>query len=244
MAETTLKAELRAETGKGPARRLRAVGRVPAVLYGHGMEPVSLSVSSQDLIHLFHQAGPNALVDLQVDGHEHLAIARDVQRDHLHGRFIHLDFLAIRRDEKITISVDVYEVGESIGVTEGGVVEHHLREIELECLPADVPERIEVDITNMRLGDMVHVGEIIPPPGTTFLTDPETPVLSIITPAILQVEADLTVPGEEAPEVAPEAEVEEEEAEAEAAAEGEGEAAAESAPEGDEEPASEEGGEG
>jgi large subunit ribosomal protein L25 len=239
MAETKLKAELRSETGKGPAHRLRAAGRVPAVLYGHGMEPLSISVSGQDLLHLFHKAGVNALVDLQVDGDEHLAIARDVQRDHLHGRYIHLDFLAIRRDEKIRVSVQVVEVGESVGIEAGGVVEHHLREIELECLPADVPERIEVDITRMRIGDMVHVGEIPPPEGATFLTDPETPVLSIIMPAILQVEADLTVPGEE-----PVAEVEEEAAEAEEAPEAaEGEAAAEGkTAEGEEAPA-EEGGE-
>jgi large subunit ribosomal protein L25 len=243
VAEIKLKAELRTETGKGPAHRLRASGRVPAILYGHGMTPISVSVSGQDLIHVFHQAGSNALVDLQVDGQEHLAIARDVQRDHLHGRYIHLDFLAIRRDEKIRVSVDIQEFGESVGVSEGGVVEHHLREIELECLPADVPERIEVDITNLHLGDMVHVGDIAPPEGTTFLTDPETPVLSIITPAILQVEADLTVPGEEPVEVEPEAE--EEEA-AEEAAEGE-EAAGEAGeqPEGEEgASAPEEGGEG
>jgi len=240
MAETKLKAELRTETGKGPAHRLRASGRVPAVLYGHGMEPVSLSVSGLDLIHLFRQAGANALVDLQVDGDEHLAIARDVQRDHLHGRYIHLDFLAIRRDEKISVSVAVHEVGESIGVSEGGVVEHHLREIELECLPADVPERIEVDITHMRLGDMVHVGEIPPPSGSTFLTAPETPVLSIITPAILQVEADLTVPGGEAPEIEPEPEAVEA---PEEAAEGAAPSPEGGAPEGEEASAPKEGAE-
>jgi len=240
MAETKLKAELRTETGKGPAHRLRASGRVPAVLYGHGMEPVSLSVSGLDLIHLFRQAGSNALVDLQVDGEVHLAIARDVQRDHLRGRYIHLDFLVIRRDEKISISVAVHEVGESIGVSEGGVVEHHLREIELECLPADVPERIEVDISHMRLGDMVHVGEIPPPSGSTFLTDPETPVLSIITPAILQVEADLTVPGGEAPEVEPEPEAVEA---PEEAAEGAAPSPEGGAPEGEEASAPKEGAE-
>lgn len=238
MAETKLTAELRTETGKGPAHRLRAAGRVPATLYGHGMEPLSISVSGQDLIHLFHRAGQNALVDLQVDGSEHLAIARDVQRDHLHGRYIHLDFLAIRRDEKIKVSVQVVEVGESVGVEEGGVVEHHLREIELECLPADVPERIEVDITSMRIGDMVHVGEIPPPSGSTFLTEADTPVLSIIMPAILQVEADLSVPGEEG------VPVEEAAPEPEAAAEGEEPGAEEgAAPEG-EEAQGEEGGEG
>lgn len=204
--ETKLKAELRAETGKGPAHRLRASGRVPAVLYGHGMEPLPISVSGQDLLHLFHRAGANALVDLQVDGSKHLAIARDVQRDHIHNRYVHLDFLAVRRDEKITIVVEVHAVGESIGVHDGGVVEHHLREIELECLPGDVPDRIEADITNLAIGDMLHVRDITPPQGATFLSDPDMAVLSVIMPAILQVEADLTVPGEEAAAPEPEAE--------------------------------------
>ena len=147
MAEQKLVAEPRTDSGKGVARKLRAAGRVPAVLYGAGVESTPLSVDSKELFHLLHTgAGSNVLVDLVVDGHEHLAIPRDVQRDHIHGRFIHLDFLAVRRDEKIHISVPVRVVGESIGVKAGGVVEHHLWEVEVECLPTDVPEAIDVDI--------------------------------------------------------------------------------------------------
>jgi large subunit ribosomal protein L25 len=206
--ETTLTADVRQETGKGAGRRLRASGRVPGILYGHGMEPVKLSISGQDLLHLFHTAGGGStLVDLKVDGKTHLAIPREIQRDHIRGRFIHIDFLAVRRDEKITLSVEVHEVGEAPGIRAGGVIEHHLREIEIECLPNDVPEMIPADISAMEIGDLLRVRDIPPPPGVVFLTAADTPVISVITPAALRVEADLLLPGEEAPE----APVEEEE---------------------------------
>jgi large subunit ribosomal protein L25 len=226
--ETTLRAEVRDETGKGPGRRLRALGRVPGILYGHGMEPMKLSISGKDLLHLFHTAGGGStLVDLKVDGTTHLVIPREIQRDHIHGRFIHIDFLAVRRDEKITLSVEVHEVGEAPGIRAGGVIEHHLREIEIECLPNDVPETIPVDISSMEIGDLLRVGDVPVPPGVVFLTAADTPVISVITPAALRVEADLTLPGEEAPE-APAEEAEAGEEAEEGAEEGEaGEAPAE-----------------
>jgi large subunit ribosomal protein L25 len=226
--ETTLKAIPREGSGKGVARKLRAEGLVPAVLYGHGMAPRSLTVSSQDLIHLFHAAsGGNVLVGLEVEGNTHLAIMRDVQRDHLHGRYIHIDFLAVNRDEKVKMTVDVRDIGEAVGVREGGVVEHHLREIEIECFPGDVPEAIEADVSALEIGDMLRVGDIAAPPGVAILTDAETPVVSVIVPAVMRVEADLSVPGE-APAEVPEAPVEEAEVAPEEA--GEPAADAEAAP--------------
>ena len=141
MATASLGAESRTDTGKGVARKLRAAGRVPGVLYGHGMDSTPLSVDAKDLFHVLHTgAGTNVLVDLVVDGTEHLIIPRDVQRDHIHGRFIHVDFLAVRRDETITVNVPIRVVGESVGVKAGGVLEHHLWEVQVECLPTGVPE--------------------------------------------------------------------------------------------------------
>ncbi len=222
--ETTLKAEPREGSGKGPARRLRAAGRVPGILYGHGMEPVSLSVSGLELLHLFHrtQGGSSIVVDLELDGTTHLVIPREVQRDHIHGRYVHVDFLAVRRDEKITINVEVREVGEAPGVKAGGVIEHHLRDVEIQCLPDNVPETLQADISALEIGDLLRVGDVAVPDGVEILTDPDTPVISIITPAALRVEADLTLPGEEAP-------LPEEVPEGEEAPEGEAEPAAESA---------------
>ena len=221
--ESKLKAERRDGTGKGVARRLRAAGRVPGVLYGHGEAPITLSVSALDLLHLFHAShGATMLVDLEVDGKAHLAIPREVQRDHIHSRYVHVDFLAVKRDEVVRLTVEVHETGEAPGVKAGGVVEHHLREVEVECLPSDVPEEIVSDIGALEIGDMLRVGDLAPPQGVTILTDADTPVISIITPAALRTEVDLTMPGEEAAEVV-EAPAEGEEAPEEAAAPDEGE---------------------
>jgi large subunit ribosomal protein L25 len=221
--EAILKAEPRTATGKGAARQLRADGRVPGILYGHGMEPLLLHVAGKDLLHLFHATGSSVLIDVQVDGTSHLAIPREIQRDHIHGRYVHIDLLAVRRDEKITLAVEVRETGEARGVKEGGVIEHHLRDIEVECLPGAVPEFIEIDVTPLAIGDMLRVRDIVPPAGIEILTDADTALISVITPAALRTEADLTLPGEEAPA----AEEEGEEAEA---AEGEAPPSEESEP--------------
>jgi large subunit ribosomal protein L25 len=204
--ETVLKATVRDGRGKGAAHRLRAQGMVPGVLYGHGMKPVSISLSSQDLLHFFHAThGAATVVDLEVDGKKHLAIPREIQRDHLHGRYVHIDFLEVRRDEKVRMSVEIHETGEAPGVKTGGVIEHHLRDVEIECLPGDVPEQITADISALELGEMLRLGDITPPDGVTFLTDTDTPVISVVTPAALRTEADLGLPGEEAPAEAAEA---------------------------------------
>jgi large subunit ribosomal protein L25 len=229
--DTKLEAERRDDHGKGVARKLRAAGRVPAVFYGHDLETIPLSIDAREMFHVLHTAGgSNVLLDLVVDGKSHLAMPREVQRDHIHNRLIHVDFLAVSRTEKIAVDVPVIEVGNSVGVKEGGVVEHHLRDLHVECLPQDVPEQIEVDITDLAIGDMVHVRDVVVPEGVTILTNADDAVLSVITPAALRVEAELGLPGEEVPEA-----VEEPVAEGEEAPEGEeGEAAA---------PAAEEGGE-
>jgi large subunit ribosomal protein L25 len=205
--DTVLKAQRRDESGKGAARKLRARGLVPGVLYGHDTEPQPIALSGQDLLRFFHAThGAAAVVDLEIDGTKHMAIPREVQRDHLHGRYIHIDFLALHRDEKVRMTVEVHEQGEAAGIKTGGVIEHHLREVEIECLPSNVPEAIVADVTGLELGDMLRVGDITPPEGVTILSDPETPIISVITPAALRTEADLGVPGEEAPEAEPAAE--------------------------------------
>jgi large subunit ribosomal protein L25 len=181
--EQKLVAEKRDDSGKGVARKLRAAGRVPAILYGHGMDPLALSVDSKELFHLFHTgAGANVLVDLVVDDAEHLAMPRDVQRDHIKGRFIHVDFLVVRRDEKIEIDVPVRVVGESPGVKAGGVLEHHLWDIHVECLPTNVPEAIEVDVSALEIGDSLRVADLTAPDGVTILTNPDESVIAAVQP--------------------------------------------------------------
>jgi large subunit ribosomal protein L25 len=197
--ETKLTAEPRADHGKGVARKLRAAGRIPAVLYGHDQESMALSVDAHDMFRVLHtSAGANVLVDLKVDGTEHLVLPREIQRNHIKGTIVHVDFLAVSRTETIQVNVEVVDVGEAPGVKQGGVVDHHLREVLVECFPQDVPEQIEADISGLDLGDTLHVGDLPAPTGVTILTSPEETVLAVIVPAVLRTEADLTIAGEEA----------------------------------------------
>ena len=200
--ERKLKANRRDAAGKGAARKLRSTGQVPGVVYGHGMEPVPVAVDGRELYHVLHtDAGSNVLIDLAVGSDRHLTLAREIQRDHVRGQFLHVDFLEVRRDEKIHVDVPVELVGESHGVKEGGVVEHHLWEIRVQCLPGDVPERIEGDITKLGISESLKVSELVLPPGVEVLTDTDETVVSVVPPPIIQVEeevAEEALEGEEA----------------------------------------------
>ena len=224
--ELKLVAEKRDATGKGVARKLRADGRVPGVLYGHGEDPIALSLDSRELSQVLHTgAGANVLVDLLVDGSEHLAMPREIQRDLIRDRFIHVDFLTVNRDETITITVPVRVIGESPGVKAGGVVENHLWDLQVECLPTDVPEAIEADITGLEIGMSLKVSDLAVPSGATILTGPDESVVAVVQPQAPVEEEEAAAEGEEG------------------AVEGEeGEGAAEG--EGGSEGASDEGGEG
>src|SRR5437016_3287786 len=233
MAETKLKATLRDGGGKGAARKLRADGLVPGILYGHGMEPLKLALDGRELYHVLHTgAGSNVLVDLQVGQYQHLAMPREIQRDHVRGQFLHVDFLVVRRDEKITVDVPVHLVGESHGVKEGGVVEHHLWDLRVECLPTDVPESIEADISALGIGDTLTVGQVKVPAGATILSPAEETIVSVVPPPVLKLEEEVAeaVEGEEAVAEGEGATAEE----AEQHAEGGGEAAGSSEGEGGE----------
>ena len=187
--ERKLKAEAREGHGKGAARKLRAAGMVPGVVYGHGMEPVPVAIDARELFHILHtDAGTNVLIDLQVKKDHHLTLPREIQRDHIHGRFIHVDFLAVRRDEQITVDVPVELVGESHGVKEGGVVEHHLWEVKVACFPTDVPDHLEADISALRIGEGLKVADLPLPSGVELVTDPEASIMAVVPPPILRLE--------------------------------------------------------
>jgi large subunit ribosomal protein L25 len=196
--ELKLVAERREGTGKGVARKLRAAGRVPAIVYGRGMEPIPVSVDAKELYHVLHRGGANVLLDLVVDGKSHLALPREVQRDHIHNRFVHVDFLAVSRTERITVSVPIQVVGESVGVKAGGVLEHHLWEVEVECLPGDVPETIPVDVSALAVGDSLRVGDLVAPEGAEIVSSPDELVLAVVPPQAREVAAVPTAPEAEA----------------------------------------------
>ena len=179
--ETKLTAEPRTDAGKGVARKLRSAGRVPGVLYGPSLESTPLSVDAHDLLLVMHK-GSNVLIDLDLAGEKHLTLAKDIVRDHVKGRYVHVDFMAINKDEKITVNVSVEPVGDSRGVKEGGVLEHHLWEVEVECLPFDVPEKIEIDVSDLGIGDSRHVSDLQAPSDVEILTNPEELVLAVVQP--------------------------------------------------------------
>jgi large subunit ribosomal protein L25 len=204
--ERKLKAERREGKGKGAARKVRASGRVPGVVYGHG-EPVPISVDARELFHLLHtDAGMNVMVDMRVDGDQMLAMPREIQRDYLRNTFLHVDFIRIARDEKISVDVPITVVGESHGVKEGGVIEHHLWNLGLECLPQDVPAHVEADISRLGINESLKVSDLTVPANCTVLSSPDEVVVSVVPPQVLRVEEEEAVPGEEGAEEAAEGE--------------------------------------
>ncbi len=179
MAEVSLVAEVGRSTGSGASRRLRTEGKIPAVLYGHGIDPQPISVDRKALrAALAHEAGLNALFALEVDGTRHLAMARQLQRDALKRSVSHVDFVIVRRDEIVSVEVPVHLVGEALGVEHAdGMVEQQLFQLTIHAKPADIPSSIEVDITDLTIGDAIRVSDLKLPEGVTTDVDGEEPVV-------------------------------------------------------------------
>jgi large subunit ribosomal protein L25 len=220
MAEIKLTATLREATGKGPARRARTAGRVPATVYGRDMETMSITVDRRELLTALRtEAGMNVLLDVEIDGSKTLVITRELQRDPMKGTVLHADFVKIDRTRKIEVEVPVHLVGEAPGAKEGGVLEQPLFQVRVSCLPTDVPERIDADISGLAIGDALRAEELAVPEEVEILEDPDTTVASVAAP-ITEEELEAMVAEAGIEEEAPE-EVAEEEVEAPEAAEGE-----------------------
>ncbi|MDQ3574209.1 MAG: 50S ribosomal protein L25 [Actinomycetota bacterium] len=179
MPEIKLAAEVGRATGSRSSGRLRAAGRIPGVIYGHGAEPTPVAVEGRALRSaLTTDAGLNALLDLQVDGASHLTVARDIQRDPVRGTVIHVDFQIVRRDEVIAADVPVNLVGEAEELHRAdGVVDHQLFTLTVNATPGRIPNDIEIDISGLAVGDTIRVGDIGLPEGVTTEVDPEAPVV-------------------------------------------------------------------
>jgi large subunit ribosomal protein L25 len=219
MAEVTLNVEKREGTGKGPARRARMAGKVPAVVYGRGMEPVSISVDRREFLTALNtDAGMNVLLNLTVDGEKITTLARELQRDPVKGTLLHADFVKVDLTVEVEVEVPVHLIGEAPGVREGGVLESPLFTVHVRCLPGDVPEAIEADISNLNIGDSLRVADLAEGRGFHIENDPESVVAHIAAPIS---EEELAAMEAEAGVGAEEPEVEGEAAEGEAAEEGE-----------------------
>ena len=221
MPEIPLMAQAGRPTGSRAARRLRSAGKIPAVLYGHGVEAQAISVEGRELrAALTTEAGLNALLSVRVDGTTHLAMARELQRDPVRGVLRHVDFVIVRRDEIVTVDVPVTLAGEATLVHQGdGVVDQQIHALSVKATPARIPTHLEVDVSELAIGDTIRVGDLRLPDGVTTDVDAETAVVVGQPPQVS--EADLVTEAEAA---AAEAAAEAAEA-AEAAGEGEGGAA-------------------
>ena len=201
MPEISLAAERRAELGSAPSRRQRRSGRVPAIVYGHGVDPIAITVDERDLRGaLSTDAGQNALIDLHIGKDRHLALARDLQRHPVRLNVSHVDFIVVRRDEVVSAEVPVVLVGEATAVNRaGGTVEQILLSLRVHAKPADIPRSIEFDVSELEIGDTIRLSAAVIPAGVEFDADPESTVVAGHAP---RVEVEEAAEGEVEGEVA------------------------------------------
>ncbi|MDH3882017.1 MAG: 50S ribosomal protein L25/general stress protein Ctc [Desulfobacteraceae bacterium] len=200
-----IKTKIRTKTGNGPARRLRMSGQIPAVLYGPKTETVLLSVNKSDLELLFKKGGIGQVVlnlVIQKNGETTTrpAMIKELQTHPVSRNFIHIDFYEIKMDQKITAKIPVVTTGMAKGVELGGILQIIRRELEVECLPLEVPESIEIDISDLDVGDSIHVGKIRLESELEFLEDDNYTVVTVLTPKLEEEEPEEEeeVEGEEA----------------------------------------------
>ena len=218
MPRPKLSAKIRTQLGKEASRKLRQKGLLPAICYGPKTDSVPLSLDTKELMKTVGM-GENVLIDLMIgDGNkaaQKVVVVRDLQIDPIKDQYIHVDLFEVVMDEEISVEVPVVLVGKPEGVKMGGVLEQITREVTVECLPADIPQSIEVDVSHLDIGDTVHIGDI-KLGKAKVLVDPTTTIATLVPPTVEKV-----VVEEEVEEEVPEVE-EAEEVEAEGKVEGEG----------------------
>ena len=202
MEKITLKAEIRTEIGKGGARKLRREGMLPAVMYSKGNStPVKVNFKEINRI-ISSKKTEHAMINIELhEGNgkstEHPVLIKDYQLDPVTDRLLHVDFQEVSLEEEVEVTVPIEIVKQPQGVKMGGILEFHLREVDIMCLPTNIPEKIEIDASAVGIGHSFHVSDIVPPEGIRIVTDPEEVVLTVTAPRV-----------EEAPEEAEEAEPE------------------------------------
>jgi large subunit ribosomal protein L25 len=196
--KVTLNVEQRFETGKGPARRLRAIGKAPAIYYGKKTEPMNLSVNIHEFQRAVEKSGSNPLFDIRVsaDGGTELtmlALLKERQYRPVDGSLVHLDFVQVFMDEPIEVEVPIEFTGKPIGLEHGGMFQIVIRDIRVLCLPGEIPDQILVDVSNLERGHSIHVGEVTLPEGATPAMDLGIALATVVAPkkeeAAAEVEA-------------------------------------------------------
>lgn len=202
MARSSLTVRKRERIGKIGTSKVRKDSLIPAVIYGRGMDSLSVEVAPDDLKKALSAGGKNTLLEIKVENSESpaLSILKEVQTDPLTGRPKHLDFHSIDPDTAIRVEVPVEFVGNSQGIKDGGILEEIERHFKIKCLPELIPDRIEVDISELGIGDSLHVRDICFANGLEVLNDPDSPVVMVIAPRAAISEAAQSADGEKAEE--------------------------------------------
>ncbi len=177
--------EVRVERGKNASRRLRASGRVPAILYGHNQDTSALTVNPKELSAILHSGtGHNTIFSLDIQGQGTTSVMiKDWQYDPIKGNLLHADLLRIAMDETLQVKVPITTIGEAKGVKlQGGILEFVLREVEVQCLPTDIPEKITIDVSNLEIGANLRVSDLPADPKVKILSEPDLVVAHVISP--------------------------------------------------------------
>jgi large subunit ribosomal protein L25 len=185
-----LEAEVREKAGKGIARGLRREGIIPVVLYGTKEKVVSLQVKEKDFEEVKRAGGEHAVIELRVGRDASPAVVKEEQLDPVWGKLLHVDFLRVSLTEKMRSPVPIVTIGEAAGEKAGGIVEHILREIEVECLPDRIPGNIEVDVTSLEIGDSLRVRDLTVPEAVEIVTESDRVIISVIPPRVVEEEVE------------------------------------------------------
>ena len=178
MEQKTLSAETRKELTKGHTRALRRLGKIPAVMYGHE-GTATVSVDAHEFGLKFKRITENTIINLSFEGKKHDVLVKDFQEDALSGRIVHIDFFEIDSAKVLRTNVPLHLTGSAVGVREGGLLEHRLHEIEVECLPKDIPEQIVVDVAALAVGESIHVADLPSFDGVRILNTPDQVVVAV-----------------------------------------------------------------
>jgi large subunit ribosomal protein L25 len=207
MAQVKLAAQRRTVIGRNHVKAIKREGLVPAVIYGAAQQPLNLQLNARELLAVLSEAsGEHFLVELEIDDNGNkshsLALVQEVQHHPLRNEVLHVDFHAVSATEKMTAEIPIETTGEAIGVkTYAGLLEHPLRTLEVECLPSDLPEAIYVDVSNLNIGDAIHVRDLQLPPGVVALANPDQTVASVVEPRVAEAEEEAAAAGPTVPEL-------------------------------------------
>lgn len=193
MERLELKAVPRIREGKGKLKRMRAEGMIPGVVYGHKQPPLAVAVNGGELKQVINRGGSNVFIDLLIkeNGKEaqDTVMLKEIQRDPIKkDHFLHVDLIRVSLTDEVEVNVSLNLVGEPQGVKEGGVLQVQMREVMVKSLPADIPERLSINIEGLSIGDSLHVRDIALPPGVEILEDPEEVIVSVLAPTLVEEE--------------------------------------------------------